>query len=75
MTTNPLPAHTTHSVSLPIGGIHHMDFVQDDVIHMLSWDDGLPETIVPNDGYEIVGDISDFFIPALFSVIPDKVPL
>ncbi|KAL6347561.1 hypothetical protein AAG906_026086 [Vitis piasezkii] len=28
------------------GGIHHMDFVQDDVIHMLSWDDGLPEMIL-----------------------------
>ncbi|RVW14573.1 hypothetical protein CK203_083875 [Vitis vinifera] len=28
--------------------------IQDDVIHMLSWDDGLLEMIVPNDGYEIV---------------------
>ena len=36
VTTNPLLAHTTHSVFPPIGGIHHMDFVQDDVIHMLS---------------------------------------
>ncbi|RVX08208.1 Retrovirus-related Pol polyprotein from transposon 17.6 [Vitis vinifera] len=53
VTTNPLPAHTTHSVPPPTGGIHHMDFVQDDVIHMLSWDDGLPEMIVPDDGYEI----------------------
>ena len=55
VTTNPLPAHTTHSVPPPSGGIHHMDFVQDDVIHMLSWDDGLPEMIVSDDGYEIVG--------------------
>ncbi|RVW86098.1 hypothetical protein CK203_037949 [Vitis vinifera] len=54
VTTNPLPAHTTHSVSPPSSGIHHMDFVQDNVIHMLSWDDGLSEMIVPNDGYEIV---------------------
>ena len=38
VTTNPLPTHTTHSVSLSTGGIHHMDFVQDDVIHMLSLD-------------------------------------
>ncbi|KAL6338540.1 hypothetical protein AAG906_020646 [Vitis piasezkii] len=53
VTMNPLPAHTTHSVPPPTGGIHHMDFVQDDVIHMLSWDDGLPEMIVPDDGYEI----------------------
>ena len=25
VTMNPLPAHITHSMSLPIGGIHHMD--------------------------------------------------
>ncbi|RVW61057.1 hypothetical protein CK203_045852 [Vitis vinifera] len=49
VTTNPLPAHTTHSVPPLTGGIHHMDFVQDDVIHMLSWDDGLPEMIVLDD--------------------------
>ncbi|KAJ9697203.1 hypothetical protein PVL29_009125 [Vitis rotundifolia] len=54
LTTNPLPAHTTHSVPPPTNGIHHMDFVQDDIIHVLSWDDGLPKMIVPNDGYDIV---------------------
>ncbi|RVW18051.1 hypothetical protein CK203_113340 [Vitis vinifera] len=54
VTTNPLPDHTTHSVPPPTGGIHHMDFVQDDVIHMLRSDDGLPEMIVPDDDYEIV---------------------
>ncbi|KAJ9693925.1 hypothetical protein PVL29_009753 [Vitis rotundifolia] len=59
VTTNPLPAHTTHSVPSPISGIHHMDFVQDDVIHMLSWDDGLPEMIVLDDGYEIIFNIND----------------
>ena len=25
--TNPLPTHTTHLVTPPTGGIHHMDFV------------------------------------------------
>ena len=52
---NSLSTHTTYSVPPPTGGIHRMDFVQDDVIHMLSWDDGLPEMIVLDDGYEIVG--------------------
>ena len=75
MTTNPLPAHTTYLVSAPTSGIHHMDFAQDDVIHMLSWDDGLPEMIVLDDGYEIVGVTSDFSIPELFSLILDGVPL
>ena len=55
MTMNLLLAHNTHSVPLPTSGIHYMDFVQDDVIHMVSWDDGLPEMIVSDDGYEIVG--------------------
>ena len=55
MTINPLLAHTTYSVPSPTGGIHHMDFVQDDVIRMLSWDDRLLEVIVLDDGYEIVG--------------------
>ncbi|KAL6334574.1 hypothetical protein AAG906_018913 [Vitis piasezkii] len=40
VTTNPLPAHSTHAVPPPPGGIHHIDFVEDDNIHMLSWDDG-----------------------------------
>ncbi|RVW86124.1 hypothetical protein CK203_037957 [Vitis vinifera] len=55
VTMNSLSTHTTYSVPPPTGGIHRMDFVQDDVIHMLSWDDGLPEMIVLDDGYEIVG--------------------
>ena len=75
VTTNPLPTHTTHSVSLSTGGIHHMDFVQDDVIHMLSWDDGLPEMIVPDDDYDIVGATLDFLIPVPFSLIPNRAPL
>ena len=71
MTKNPLPAHTTHSVPPPTGGIHHMHFVQDDVMHMLSWDDGLPKMIVPNDGYEIVGVTSNFSIPIPFNLVLD----
>ncbi|RVW75457.1 hypothetical protein CK203_061506 [Vitis vinifera] len=73
VTTNSLPAHTTHSLPLPTSGIHHMDFVQDDVIHMLSWDDGLPEMIVPDDDYEIVGATLDSLIPSPLSLILDRV--
>ena len=75
VTTNSLPAHTTHSLPLPTSGIHHMDFVQDDVIHMLSWDDGLPEMIVPDDDYEIVGATLDSLIPSPLSLILDRVSL
>ena len=50
---NPLPTHSTHVVPPPPGGIDHIDFVKDDNIHMLSWDDGLPELIVLDDGYKV----------------------
>ena len=46
VTTNPLPTHSTHAVPPPLGDIHHINLIEDDSIHMLSWDDGLPEPIV-----------------------------
>ena len=52
-----------------------MHFAQYDVIHILSWDDGLPNMIVPDVGYEIVGVISKFSITTPFSLIPDRAPL
>ena len=36
VTTNPLPAHSTHAVPPPPRDIHHIDFIEDDSIHMLS---------------------------------------
>ena len=55
MTTNPLPAHSTHAVSPFLEDIHHIDLIEDDSIHMLNWDDGLPEPIVLHDSYEVDG--------------------
>ena len=59
---NPLLTHSTHAVPPPLGGIHHIDFVEDDNIHMLSWDDGLLESIILDNDYEVdtVG-FSDFY--------------
>ncbi|RVW87539.1 Transposon Ty3-G Gag-Pol polyprotein [Vitis vinifera] len=54
------------------GGIHHIDFVEDDSIHMMSWDDGLPEPIVLDDGYEVDTVGSQSFTP--FSLISDWIP-
>ena len=69
---NPLLAHSTH-VGPPSGdGIHHIDFVEDDSIHMLSWDDGFPEPIVLDDGYEV--DIMGSQTSTPFSLILDWVP-
>ncbi|RVW23217.1 hypothetical protein CK203_100448 [Vitis vinifera] len=73
VTTNPLPAHSTHAVHPSSGDIHHMDLIEDDSIHMLSWDDGLPEPIV-HDSYEIDGVSLVPQTPAPFSLIPDEAP-
>ena len=72
VTTNPLPAHSTHAVPLPPDSIHHIDFAEDDDIHMLRWDDGLPKPIVLDDGYEVDTVGSQTFTP--FSLISDFVP-
>ncbi|RVW75172.1 hypothetical protein CK203_053912 [Vitis vinifera] len=55
VTINLLPAYSTHTVSLPLVDIHHIDLIEDDIIHMLSWDDGLPESIVLYDSSEVDG--------------------
>nr|CAN82997.1 hypothetical protein VITISV_013264 [Vitis vinifera] len=56
------------------GDIHHMDLIEDDIIHMLSWDDGLPETIVLHDSYEVDGVSVVSQTPTPFSLIPDETP-
>ncbi|RVW82087.1 hypothetical protein CK203_052461 [Vitis vinifera] len=56
VTTNLLPAHTTHAVPPPADGIHFLEFSNlDDHIHMLSWDDTKPELVVSNGIYEMDG--------------------
>ncbi|RVW15688.1 hypothetical protein CK203_075280 [Vitis vinifera] len=74
VTTNPLPAHSTHAAPPSPGDIHHMDLIEDDSIHMLSWDDGLPKPIVLHDSYEIDGVSLVPQTPAPFSLIPDEAP-
>nr|CAN75227.1 hypothetical protein VITISV_043867 [Vitis vinifera] len=74
VTTNPLPAHSTHAVHPSSGDIHHMDLIEDDSIHMLSWDDGLPEPIVLHDSYEVDGVSVVPQTPTPFSLIPDEAP-
>ena len=69
---NPLPTHSTHVVPPPPGGIDHIDFVKDDNIHMLNWNDGLPELIVLDDGYK-VGTMG-YQTSTPFSLISDWVP-
>nr|CAN82341.1 hypothetical protein VITISV_036993 [Vitis vinifera] len=72
--TNPLPTHSTHAVPPSLGDIHHIDLIEDDNIHMLSWDDGLPEPIVLHDSYEVDGVSLGPQAPTPFSLIPDETP-
>ena len=74
VTTNPLPAHSTHAVSPPLGDIHHIDLIGDDSIHMLSWDDRLPKPIVLHDSSEVDEVLLGPQVPTLFSLIPDRAP-
>ncbi|RVW90362.1 Transposon Ty3-I Gag-Pol polyprotein [Vitis vinifera] len=49
VTTNSLPAHTTHAVPPPADDIHFLEFDEiDDHIHMLSDDDLDPKPIIPD---------------------------
>ena len=72
VTTNPLPAHTTHVVPPPVDGIHFLDFVEiDDHIHMLSWDDTEPEPIMSDGIYEIDRATLRPQIPVSFGLVPE----
>ena len=72
VTTNPLLAHTSHTVPPPASDIHFMNFIEpDDRIHMLSWDDSKPEPIVVDESYEVDGVISDTQTSAPFKLDHD----
>ncbi|RVW92942.1 hypothetical protein CK203_032762 [Vitis vinifera] len=72
VTTNPLPAHTTHAVPPPADGIHFLEFDEiDDHIHMLSDDDSDPEPIMPDVIYETSGVTLGPRMPAPFRLVPE----
>ncbi|WKA08452.1 hypothetical protein VitviT2T_026174 [Vitis vinifera] len=72
VTTNPLPAHTTHAVPPPADDIHFLEFDEiDDHIHMLSDDDSDPEPIMPDLIYETSGVTLGPRMPAPFRLVPE----
>ena len=72
VTTNPLPAHTTHVVSPPADSMHSIDFFEfDDHIHMLTWDDSEPEPIVSDGIYEMSGVTLGPQMPVPFRLVPE----
>ena len=74
VTTNPLPAHTTHVVPPPADGIHFLEFFDlDDHIHMLSWDDIEPKPIVSDEIFEMIGVTLGPRMPIPFGLVPKAV--
>ena len=64
VTTNPLPAHTTHAVPLPTDNMHSIDFAEiDDQIHMLGWDESESKPIVADETFFGIGGIVDGVVP------------
>ena len=54
--------------------IHLVDLIEDDNIHMLSWDDGLPKPIVLHDSSEVDGVSLGPHALTPFSLILDETP-
>lgn len=72
VTTDPLPAHTTHAVPFLVDGIHFINFVEfDDHIHMLSCDESEPEPIVVDGIYEVDGMTLGQRMPTTFRLVPN----
>ena len=70
MTASPLPTYSTHTVPPPLDGMHFLDFaVDDDVIHMLSWDDLVLEHGIWS--YEVDGVTSSPQTSMPFKLVPD----
>ena len=44
MTTDPLPTHNTRAVPPPLGGIHSIEFLEDEIF-MMGWDGDAPQPI------------------------------
>ena len=71
VTTNSLSTHSKHAMPTPSGDIHHIDLIEDASIHMLIWDDGLPEPIVLHNSCEVDGISLGLQVSTPFSLIPD----
>ena len=72
VTTNQLPAHTTHAVPPPTDSMHSIDFAKvDNHIHMLSWDEIEPEPIVLDEIYEMCGVTLGPRMSAPFRLVPE----
>ena len=75
MTTNPLPAHSTHTVPHPASGIHFLYFSDGDkAIHMLSRDDLVQKPVLDR-SYKVDGVALGPQTPTPYILVSDIAPI
>ncbi|RVW30081.1 Retrovirus-related Pol polyprotein from transposon 17.6 [Vitis vinifera] len=70
VTTNPLPAHSTHAVHPSLGDIRHMDLIEDDSSCTIQFDPGRG-TIPVDSSYTLSYRMSGYFCPIHFMAKDD----
>ena len=73
MTTNPLPTHDTRVVPSPLGGIHAIEFLGDEIF-MMGWDGEAPHPIRLYADSDFSGYTHGQQASRPFRLIPDNVP-
>ena len=67
VTTDPLPTYDTGVVPPPLGGVHLIEFVGDEIF-MMGWDGEAPQPISLYEDSDFIGYTSDKQIPRPFKL-------
>ena len=73
MTTYPLPTHDIRVVRPPLGGVHLIEFVGNEIF-MMGWDGEVPQSISLYEDSDFIGYTSDQYTPRPFILTPDRTP-
>ena len=73
VTTDPLPTHDTRAVPPPLGGIHSIEFLGDEIF-MMGWDGEAPQPIYLYADSGFSGYTHGQQVSRPFRLIPDDVP-
>ena len=73
VTTNPLPTHDTRAIPPPPGGIHLIEFLEDEIF-MMGWDGEAPQSICLYVDSDFSGYTHGQQVSRPFRLIPDDVP-
>ena len=73
MTTYPFPTHDIRVVPPPLGGVHLIEFVGNEIF-MMGWDGEGPQSISLYEDSDFIGYTSDQYTPRPFILTPDRTP-